>query len=63
MFKDPIVQEIREIRDANAAKFDYNIKAIIEDAQIRQKALNNRVVSFVVRTEKSNNTETKIFKQ
>ena len=46
MWKDPIVQKVREIRDLNAAKFNYDIEAIIEDARKRQKASKQRVVSF-----------------
>ncbi len=52
MWKDPIVKEVRKIREANAAKFNYNIKNIVEDARRRQKALNHRVVSFVIKQQK-----------
>jgi len=29
--KDPIVEEVRKIRDAHAAKFSYDLHAICED--------------------------------
>ena len=36
MFNDPIVEEVRRIRDAHAAKFNYDIDAIVADASKRQ---------------------------
>lgn len=36
MFKDPVVEEVRKNRDTIAAKFKYDVKAIISDAQKRQ---------------------------
>ena len=33
---DPIVAEVRRIRDAHAAKFNYDIGAIFEDMRRRQ---------------------------
>ena len=53
MWKDPIVQEVRKFREANAEKFNYNIKNIVEDARRRQKASNHRVVSFVIKKQKA----------
>ncbi|MCL0065335.1 hypothetical protein M1N79_00375 [Dehalococcoidia bacterium] len=49
MSKDTIVQEVREIREANAEKFNYNIKNIVEDARRRQEISNHRVVSFAMK--------------
>lgn len=46
MWKDPIVEEIRKIREQNAAQFNFDIKAIIADARKRQKFSKHRVVSF-----------------
>jgi hypothetical protein len=37
IFDDPIVAEVRRYRQANAAKFGYNIRAIAEDARSREK--------------------------
>lgn len=53
MWKDPIVQEVRKIREANADKFNYNIKNIIEDARRRQKVSKHRVVSFAIKKQKT----------
>lgn len=53
MWKDPIVQEVRSIREANAEKFNYNIKSILEDARRRQKASNHRIVSFAIKQQKA----------
>ena len=53
MWKDPIVQEVRKIREANAEKFNYNIKNIVEDARKRQKASIHRVVSFAIKQQKA----------
>ena len=55
MWEDPIVQEIRKIRQANAEKFNYNIKKIVEDARERQRISKHRVVSFVVKKEGPHN--------
>jgi hypothetical protein len=46
MIRDPIVEEVRAIREALAAKFDFDIRKIVEDAQRRQAASQSRIVSF-----------------
>ena len=46
MLKDPIVEEVRRIRDELAARFDYNIEAIVENARKEQKAAGRKTVSF-----------------
>jgi hypothetical protein len=43
---DPIVDEIRQIRDKLAAKFNYDVIAIVRDARERQKAMKRKVVSL-----------------
>jgi hypothetical protein len=43
MQSDPIVAEIREIRERLAARFGYDIRAIVKDAQQRD-ALGDREV-------------------
>lgn len=35
---DPIVAEVRAVRDEHAARFGYDVKAIFTDIQARQKA-------------------------
>jgi hypothetical protein len=52
MWKDPIVQEVRKVREANAKKFNYNVKNIVEDARRRQRVSNRRVVSFAIKQRK-----------
>jgi hypothetical protein len=37
MMKDEIVDQVREVREKNAAKFKYDLKAILSDARKRQK--------------------------
>ena len=46
MNTDPIVAEIRDIRDTLAAKFDYDIAAIVRDVRKREKASKRKVVSL-----------------
>jgi hypothetical protein len=46
MWKDPIVEETRELRDAYASQFNYDIDAIFEDLLKRQAAHPERVVRF-----------------
>jgi len=41
---DPIVAEIREIRERHAAQFRFDIRAIVKDAQQRDAAGDRRVV-------------------
>lgn len=47
MWKDHIVEEIRKIRENNAAKLNFDIKAIVKDAQKRQSISKHKVVSFL----------------
>jgi hypothetical protein len=43
---DPIVDEVRRIRDAHAAKFNYDPKAIFQDIKEREKRSGRKYVSF-----------------
>jgi hypothetical protein len=45
MHDDPIVAEVRAIRDKQAAKFNYDVRAILEDARKRQPKSGLKVVS------------------
>ncbi len=47
MFHDPIVEEVRAIREQLAAQFNFDIRKIVEDAQRRQATSGFRIVSFV----------------
>jgi len=46
MIRDPIVEEVRAIREQLAARFDFDIRKIVEDARRRQASTHARVVSF-----------------
>ena len=43
---DPIVNEVREIRERLASQFDFDIRRIVADARRRQESSKSRVVSF-----------------
>lgn len=45
-WRDPIVEEIRKVREAHAAKFNYDLEAIAADFQSREREGPYRVVSF-----------------
>ena len=49
MIKDEIVEQVRQVREQQAAKFNFDLKAILADARKRQKDSGHRVVSFVTR--------------
>ncbi len=46
MWKDEIVEEVRRIRYEHAAKFNHDLKAILDDARKRQELSGRKVVSF-----------------
>ena len=43
---DPVVEEVRRIRDQQAAELNYDLKAMFERARRRQWQSNRRIVSF-----------------
>ena len=45
---DPIVDEVRRIRDAHAAKFDYDPEAIFRDIKEQENRSGRNYVSFAV---------------
>jgi hypothetical protein len=49
MTQDYIVAEIRRIREDQAAKYRFNIKAILAAARKRQRKSEHKVVSFAAR--------------
>ncbi len=53
MRKDEIVEEVRKAREQNAAKWNFDLKAILSDARLRQKDSGRRVVSFAGKTNKA----------
>jgi hypothetical protein len=47
MWTDPIVEKIHKIRQEHAAKFGYDLRAIVRDYQKRQKRGGKRVIALV----------------
>ena len=45
-WRDPIVEEVRRIREARAAKFGYNIRAMVEDARKREATSGHPIVDL-----------------
>lgn len=45
MPRDPIVDEVRAIKERLAAKFNFDVRAIGEDARKRQAESGHRIVS------------------
>ena len=39
MFDDPLVREVRRVRDQLAGKFNYDVEAIIRDLMARQREI------------------------
>jgi hypothetical protein len=51
--KDEIVNQVRQVREQNAAKFNFDLKAIAADARKRQKHSGHQVVSFALKPRKA----------
>jgi hypothetical protein len=49
MIKDEVVNQVRQAREQNAAKFSYDLKAIVEDARKRQKTSGHRIVPLLLK--------------
>ena len=46
MWEDPIVAEVRKIREAHAAKFNYDLRAIYQDLKEQEKRSGRTFVSY-----------------
>ncbi len=46
MIDDPIVDEVRRIRDEYSRRFNYDLDAICKDLQEKQMASGRKLVSF-----------------
>jgi len=46
MRDDPIVEEVRKVRDIHAKKFNYNLEAIVADLIEQQTTSGKKLVSF-----------------
>jgi hypothetical protein len=53
MMKDEIVAQVRQAREQQAAKFNYDLKAIVADARKRQNDSGHQVVSFAPKRKKA----------
>ena len=53
---DPIVDEVRKIRDAHAARFNYDLDAIFRDIKEREKKSGLQFVQGVARQPMPNQT-------
>jgi hypothetical protein len=52
MWEDGIVEEVRLARQQQAAKWNFDLKAILADARKRQKVSGRRIVSFAEKAKK-----------
>ena len=46
MWNDPIVEEVRKVREAHARKFNYDLQAIAADLKKQQKASRKEFVTL-----------------
>ena len=46
MFRDPIVEEVRAIRQRHAARFNFDLDAIVADLKKKQEQLDRPLVSL-----------------
>ena len=46
-YEDPIVEEVRKVKEALAAKFNFDLRAMLADQREREKRYGKRLVSFV----------------
>ncbi len=49
MPSDPIVDQIKRLREEYASRFDYDVRAIVRDVQSRQRDGNPQIVRRVPR--------------
>lgn len=49
MLKDELVEEVRKARQEQAAKWNFDLKAILADARKRQAQSGHKVVSFATK--------------
>jgi hypothetical protein len=47
MARDPIIDEVRRVREEEAVKYRFDVKAILAAAKRRQRRSEHKVVSFV----------------
>jgi hypothetical protein len=49
MWEDPIVKEIRGVRETHAARFNYDLRAIYRDLKEQEKNSGRKFVSYLSR--------------
>ena len=49
MQPDPIIAELRAVRDTHAARFDYGVKAIFQDIRMQQEMSGRDYVRYPAR--------------
>jgi hypothetical protein len=50
MTQDPIIEQLHQVREQLAQEFDFDVYAIVADAQAQQERNQHPVVSFAQRT-------------
>ena len=53
MLKDEIVEEVRKAREEQAARWNFDLKAILADARKRQSESTRKVAAFVAKNPKA----------
>ncbi len=56
MWKDPIVEEVRKVRDSYARKFNYDIGAICDNLRREERASRRKFISHPPRRVEPANT-------
>ena len=46
MWRDPVVEEVRNIREAHARKFNYDLQAIYREIKKQEKTSGRKFISF-----------------
>ena len=46
MWEDPIVEEVRKVREAHAARFNYDLRAIYRDLKEQERKSGRAFVSY-----------------
>ena len=46
---DPLIKEIRRIKEAHAAKYGFNIRAMLDDMRRRQQQSGRKVITAPLR--------------
>ena len=46
MYRDPIVEEVRKVREEYARQFNFNLREMVADLQRRERDSGRKTVSF-----------------